>query len=198
MVGRPPRHRPEASPAADNSSRRPGMVKSLFGEALRASFDDLAIADHGSTDYLASLLTRFAATVDLYPLAVTGARLESLADRLAEIQRSWRLDGRHFEPSRELEIRQGIGDFTLFMCGFFWERVKGHSVSRLYVREGKRAYRFLAEYHRAQARPEAHTFQALAGRFETYAAVLSYMRDVHLGAEFAPWPHKVFARIVEH
>ena len=152
------------------------MVKSLFGEALRASFDDLAIADHGSTDYLAGLLTQFATTADLYPLAVTGARLESLADRLAEIQRSWRLDGRHFEPARELEIRQGIGDFTLFMCGFFWERVKSHSVSRSYVREGKRAYHFLAEYHRAQGRPEAQTFQALG---------LPLSRILALGQDYA-------------
>src|SRR5687767_6487407 len=90
-------------------------VKDLFRATLRASFNDLDIADHGTVDYLAELLARFAATADLYPLDVTGGRLESVADRLREIQRSWRLDGRHFEPGRELEIRRGIGDFTLFM-----------------------------------------------------------------------------------
>jgi len=40
-------------------------------------------------------------------------------------------------------------------------------------------------------------YQTLSTRFETYAAVISYMRDVHLGAEFAPWPHPVFARIIQ-
>jgi hypothetical protein len=171
-------------------------VKDLFGAALRASFEDLDIADHGTLSYLADLLGRYAITAELYPLDVTGGRLQSVADRLQEIQRAWRLDGGFFAPDHEVELQRGLGDFTLFMTGFFWERVKSESVTRHYVRQGKRAYRFLAEYHRAQRRPEAGVFQTLAGRFETTAAVLSFMRDVHLGAEFAPWPHKVFARII--
>ena len=171
-------------------------LKDLFGEALRASFDDLDIADHGTVDYLADLLSRFAVSADVTPLDVVGGRLQSVGDRIREIQRSWQLEGRHFDPVRELEIRRGLGDFTLFMSGFFWERVRSDSVTRHYVRQGKRAYRFLADYHRTHAGPESRVFRALASRFETCAAVLSYMRDVHLGAEFAPWPHKVFARII--
>jgi len=171
-------------------------IKTLFGDALRASFADLDISDRGTLDYLADLLARFAITGELYPLGVTGERLETVGDRLREIQRSWRLESRHFEPERELAIRRGIGDSTLFLAGFFWESVKSASVTRHFVREGKRAYRFLAEYHRAHGRAQARIFATLAARFETNAAVLSYMRDVHLGAEFAPWPHKVFARIL--
>lgn len=171
-------------------------VKSLFEQALKASFVDLDISDQGTTDYLADLLARVTASADLWPTGVTGTPLESLADRFAEIQRAWRIDGRHFDPAREVELRRGIGDYTLFMTGFFWERVKGDSMTRHLVREGKRAYRFVAEYHRAQGRPEARRFATLAARFETSAAVLSYMRDVHLGAEFAPWPHRLFARII--
>jgi hypothetical protein len=171
-------------------------VKALFAETLRGSFEDLDISDRGTAEYVADLLARYALTAELYPLGVTGIRLESIADRVREIQRSWRLDGRHFSPERELEIRRGIGDFTLFATGFFWESVKSASLTRHYVREGKRAYRFLAEHHRAAGRAEAAVYAALASRFETLAAVLSYMRDVHLGADFAPWPHKVFARIL--
>ncbi|MGH7389796.1 MAG: hypothetical protein ACREM3_10105 [Candidatus Rokuibacteriota bacterium] len=171
-------------------------VKALFDHALKASFGDLEISDRGTTDHLADLLVRFAAAGDLWPLGVTGSRLQSLADRVLEIQRSWQLDGRHFDPQREVALRQGIGDYTLFMTGFFWERVKAESVTRHYVREGKRAYRFVAACHRGQGRPEAVRFATLAARFETCAAVLSYMRDVHLGAEFAPWPHRIFARII--
>ncbi len=171
-------------------------LKTLFAETVKASFADLDISDRGTTEPLADLLTRFVAVGDLWPLGVTGPRLESLADRVREIQRAWRLDGGHFDPKREVELRQGIGDYTLFMTGFFWEWVKSESVTRHYVREGKRAYRFVAEYHRAQGRPEAARFATLAARFETCAAVLSYMRDVHLGAEFAPWPHRIFARII--
>ena len=171
-------------------------AKELFEEALKASFGDLDISDRGTTDYMSDILVRFMAAGDLWPLGVTGERMETLADRVAEIERSWQVDGPHFDPKREVELRRGIGDYTLFMTGFFWERVKADSVTRFFVREGKRAYRFVANFHRAQGHAQAACFATLAGRFETCAAVMSYMRDVHLGAEFAPWPHRLFARII--
>ncbi len=171
-------------------------VKTLFQDALKASFADLDISDRGTTSYLADLLARFSAADALWPTGLDGGRIESLADRVAEIQRTWRVDDRHFDPRREVELRRGMGDYTLFMTGFFWERVKSQSATRYFVREGKRAYRFVAEFHRAQGQPEAARFATLATRFETCAAVLSYMRDVHLGAQFAPWPHSIFARII--
>ncbi|HSE92671.1 MAG TPA: hypothetical protein VLF19_05145 [Methylomirabilota bacterium] len=171
-------------------------VKALFDSALKASFEDLQISDRGTMGHLADLLARFAAAGDLWPVGVAGTRLQSLADRVLEIQRSWQLDGRHFDPRREVELRQGIGDYTLFMTGFFWERVKAESLTRHYVREGKRAYRFVAEFYRGLGRPEALRFATVAARFETCAAVLSYMRDIYLDAEFAPWPHRAFARII--
>jgi len=168
-------------------------VRSLFTEALRESFDDLDIHDKGATGYLADLLVRFAAITEMLPEGVTGERLQSIAERMAEIQRSWAIDAGQFDPAREFGIRRALADYTLFMSGFFWEWVKARSVTRHYVREGKRAYRFVAEYHRAQGHAEAVLYQTLAARFETYAAVVSYMRDVHLTAEVAPWPHPQFA-----
>jgi len=136
-------------------------VKALFTEALRESFDDLDIADKGATGYLADLLARFAATTEMLPEGVTGERLQSIAERMAEIQRSWSIDAEQFDPARELQIRRALADYTLFMSGFFWEAVKERSVTRHYVREGKRAYRFLAEYHRAQGQPDAALYQTL-------------------------------------
>jgi hypothetical protein len=171
-------------------------IKDFFADVLRASFADLDIADRGSVQYLADLLGRFALTDELCPLDQVGGRLRTLTDRLAEIQRSWDLGSRHFDPTREVEIRRGIAEYTLFMSGFFWEAVRGAGATRHFVRQGRRAYRFLAEYYRALHRPEAQVYATVAARFETYAAVLSYMRDVHLGAEFAAWPHKIFARII--
>jgi hypothetical protein len=42
-------------------------AKDLFRATLRASFNDLDIADHGTVDYLAELLARFAATLSSRP-----------------------------------------------------------------------------------------------------------------------------------
>lgn len=171
-------------------------LTTFFGDLLARSFADLDIPHRGALEYLADLLARFAAVGALYPDDGAGRRLETFGDRLAAIQRTWQLDGPAFDPGREVQIRQGIAESALFLSGFFWERVRAESATRHYHRQGRRAYRFLAGYHRAHGRPAAEVYAALAARFETYAAVLAYMRDVHLGADFAPWPHTAFTRII--
>jgi hypothetical protein len=160
----------------------------FFSQALRRCFDDLDLAGARACEYLADLLTRFTAQSALHPAGVDGARLVSLGDRLGEIQRAWTPDGPHFDPSREVALRRDIGDYALFMHGFFWEHVRDLSARRHYLRVGRRAYRFVAAYHRACGRAEAALYAELAARFDTYGAVISYLRDVHLGADFAPPP----------
>lgn len=169
-------------------------LATFFGDVLAHSFADLDVPHRGALEYLADLLARFATVDALYPEDPAGGRLETLVDRLAAIQRAWQLDGPSFDPGREVELRRGIAEVCLFLAGFFWERVRAAGATRHHVREGRRAYRFLAGYHRARGHPLAPVYATLAARFETYAAVLAYMRDVYLGADFAAWPHRAFAR----
>ena len=68
----------------------------------------------------------------------------------------------HFSPVRERELRRHIGDYTRFMPGRFREHVEGMSITGYYIREGKRAYRFVSEHDRAGAWPHAGLFRALA------------------------------------
>ena len=162
----------------------PLTLKRFFDRVVRRSFGDHALSDDPAADYLSDLLTRFARTDTLYPpSAVSPQRLESVAELLLEIQRVWDVDSPHFNPVRERELRRHIGDYTLFMTGLFRERVEHLSVTGYYIREGKRSYRFVSEHDRADARPQARIFRALADRFEGYAGVLTYMRKVYL----APW-----------
>ncbi len=170
-------------------------IETLFSEALRDSFKDLAVPDTGATAYLTDLLVRFTAIGEMRPTGATGECLESIADRVAEIQRSWIIDAGHFDPAREIQIRRALADYALFVSGFFWESLRERSATRHYIREGKRGYRFVAEYHRALGQPEARLYQTLAIRFETFTSVVSYMRDIHLDGGFAPWPHPMFAKI---
>ena len=102
---------------------------------------------------------------------------------LLEIQRAWDADSPHFNPVRERELRRHIGDYTLFMIGLFRERVEHLSATGYYIREGQRSYRFVSEHDRADARPEARLFRALADRFEGYASALTYMRKVYFRPE---------------
>lgn len=132
-------------------------------------------------DYLASLLSRFARTDQLYAVrGSAGQRLESVVEMLLEVQQAWALDQPDSNPFREREIRQHIGDYTLFMTGIFPEHVERHATTRLYVREGKRAYRVVADFQRSALKPDARLFAALSVGFESYGAALRYMKRVYL------------------
>jgi hypothetical protein len=171
-------------------------IHAFFSDNLRQCFEDLDIPDDGVADYLADLLARFTLETVVHPAGVAGDRLVSLGDRVREIQRAWTEHDAHFDPSREVAVRRDIGDYALFMHGFFWEHVRDMSARRHYLREGRRAYRFLSAYHRACGHGEAAVYAALAARFDTYAAVVSYMRDVHLGADYAPTPRTLPERFI--
>src|SRR3989338_7219301 len=146
-----------SQPSAPNSLRR------FFDRVVHRSFGDLALRDDPAADYVSDLLTRFARTETLYPAgALPGQRLESVVDLLLEIQRAWDADSPHFNPVRERELRRHTG---------------------YYIREGQRSYRFVSEHDRADARPEARLFRALADRFEGYASALTYMRKVYFRPE---------------
>ena len=163
-------------------------LKDFFDHAVRDTFTDFTMADDGMVDYLAELLSRFACPEELSPPSATGTRLVTIADLQQEIQRAWESDGALFDPARELDLSRHIGDLALFMRGFFWERVRCAAATRHYTRMGTRAYRFVAEYHRATASPLASVFNALAQNFETYANLLIYVREIYVGADFAPRP----------
>ena len=174
----------------------PTSLRRFFHRTVRQSFGDLDLHDEAAANYLADLLARFARVENLYPVSLSGRQLDSVAEVLLEVQRAWELESPHFNPVQELELRRHIGDYTLFMTGLFRERVEGMSVTGYYIREGKRAYRFVSEHDRAGAGPHPGLFRALADRFEGYAGALTYMRKVYFRPEFAPPPHPFFNRLI--
>jgi hypothetical protein len=99
---------------------------------------------------------------------------------LLEVQRSWEFDRPHFNPFRERDVRQHIGDFTLFMTGVFREHVERRASTGLYVREGKRAYQVVADFQRSALKADARLFARLADQFEGYSTALQYMKRVYL------------------
>lgn len=162
---------------------RPVDLRRFFDRAVHAAFDDLAMRDEPVVPYLADLLTRFARTDRLFPPGVTMPRLERVVDLLLEAQAAWDAGSAHFAPERELSVRRHIGDYTLFMTGVFRERVQRLASTDHYVRQGRQAYRFVAEHGRATSRATEHesapVYARLAERFEHYAWALDYARRVH-------------------
>jgi hypothetical protein len=162
-------------------------LKRFFEGPVRRSLDDLWLGGEPVADYLAGLLARFARTDQLYALRdAAGQRLETVVEMLLEVQRAWAFDDPGSDPFRERELRQHIGDYTLFMTGLFREHVERRASAGLYVREGKRAYQVVADFERSALKPNARLFAALAARFEGYAGALQYMKRVYLRPADAP------------
>lgn len=176
-----------------------GLLPRFFERATRQAFGDLALDDPPAARYLSDLLTRFARTEALRAVpALTGRRLDTVADSLLAIQGAWDWDSPGFDPAREPALRRHIGDYTLFMTGIFREHVERLAVTTYYEHEGRRAYRFVSETARAGGRAEAPLFRRLSDRFEQYAGALSYARKVYFRAEaWAPggWPGDPFGRV---
>jgi hypothetical protein len=156
-------------------------LERFFDRLVRRSLDDLRMGGDPVADYLGGVLTRFARTDQLYALrGAAGQPLESVVEMLLEVQRSWEFDQPHFDPFRERDVRQHIGDYTLFMTGIFREHVERRASTGFYVREGKRAYQVVADFERSALKPDARLFAALADRFEGYVHALQYLKRVYL------------------
>jgi hypothetical protein len=164
----------------------------------RQAFGDLAIDDTPALRYLTDLLTRFVRTEALRAIReVPGRRLDTVTDSLLAIQHVWDWQSPGFDPGAERALRRQIGDYTLFMTGIFREYVDGLSVTGYYEREGRQAYRFVAEVARAGAEADAGLYRRLADRFELYAGALSYARKVYFRTDAVPagaWPADPFFR----
>lgn len=144
-------------------------------DALRRSAEELALPrDEGVVRYLGELVARLAVRDDV--------RVENIAERLEAIRQAWQ-PGPDFDPGREVELRRQIGDLALYITGFVWERLHARAAQRRYIRLGRRAYRFVAEHHRAAGHPDASLYRALAGRFLRYTVLLMYLREVYVDAE---------------
>jgi hypothetical protein len=164
------------------------LLSRFFERVTRSAFGDLAINDARGAGYLTDLLTRYARTEALAAVdALPGRPLPTVADALLEIQRVWDWTDPRFAPEGERAVRRHIGDYTLFMLGLFREHVERLHVAAYYETEGRRAYRFLAELHRADGDGDAALFARLAAGFEQYAGALAYMRRVYFRETALPW-----------
>ena len=144
-------------------------LESFFQGCVRQSLDDLVLPVDEAASYLADLLTRY---------AVPPSRPGGLTEMLGDVHRAWQMEDPAFDPEHEVELRREIGDYTLFMTGFFWERVEAMSAQHHYARLGAAAYRFVAEHHRAAGRADAGVYFALANDFMRHAVVLMYVREI--------------------
>ena len=169
-------------------------LRSLFRDSLEKAFREFqdlyspGVACHLSDDVLCDFIH-----VDrIYRLKSTdGVRLEDLPQML---EVSVAPEG----PERQMEVDTYIGDFTLFMGGFFPSSVGRNRwftpqpmVSRVgkilvkfehaleyYAAEGRNAYGRAAETARLFAPDARETYSLLAHRFDEYQGLLRRVKDL--------------------
>ncbi|MBX4187488.1 MAG: hypothetical protein KW802_04565, partial [Candidatus Doudnabacteria bacterium] len=153
------------------SRRRTAMERRLIAESPMEYFRELVhhamfsqhVADGGlGTYYLVKLLVSFVQPEDRY-----GETNSPLAIRLNEALQAGGAQRRH--------RLQALGDFSLFMSGFFSDTMKRRRIDLdYYVSMGRFAYSTLSQN---TADSWAETFGLLADHFVAYMDVLSCVGD---------------------
>lgn len=161
---------------------RSSALSSLFGELVERHFHKSPPVDSREVkNYVTGLLVDFARAENLYRVRdAEGRRLEDVGEMM--IQSNPVLEAPSFE--REREVRQHIGDFTLFFSGMFPESIGKWRVRSLrldsfidYVRAGKESYHIVAEYKKFEDREAAPLFQQLSEEFESCVYGLNLVRQ---------------------
>ncbi|MBI2876670.1 MAG: hypothetical protein HYY20_07295 [Candidatus Tectomicrobia bacterium] len=157
-------------------------LKKFFEPLTARAFTELGIRDARIVDYVSDVLSRFARMDSLYRIRnAQGKPLDTVVEMLMAAEQCLELES--LNPSREKDIHQHIGDFTLFMAGIFREYVERQGILGLYIHEGEASYRSVAEYLKLLFKPEATLFYQLSRGFEQYAGSLNYLKKVYLRPE---------------
>lgn len=159
-------------------NNNPTLYK-FFYRNLKQVFIDLNLRAGRVLDYIASLLTHFTRTSNLYRIKqLKYLNVETVVQMLIEIEDK-RFSDKSISAKREVLICRHIGDFTLFMSGIFREYVQKQGVYDFYLLEGSRSYRHVFEYTQQKFYANAKVFHQLSQSFENYSGALDYLKKVY-------------------
>jgi len=170
-------------------------LKIFFLECARKSFWELGLSDQAVIEYIATVLTTFAHTDQLYRLQTPGGRrLDSVVEMLAASSASPAVQQ---QVLREREMRKYVGDYTLFMSGLFRTYIEKRGVLDFYLQEGRRSYWQVSKLDLALYHTGFLLFQELSENFEHYSGALDYMRKAYFTPSPGADPFGQFLRQVE-
>ena len=170
-------------------------LNGFFLDMTRRSFFELGINDPQVTRYVADVLTDFAKSDNLYRVrSRSGRKLDSVVEILAATEA---------EPSgesslmRERRHRKYLGDYTLFMSGFFRTHVERGGFLDYYLKEGRRSYWTVSELDLSLYRTGFLMFQELSEKFEYFSGALDYMQKAYFAPEPGRDPFSGFLKRIE-
>lgn len=151
----------------------------FFHRNLKHAFADLRLSNRNALEYIASVLTHFARTDNLYRIKqIPSFKLESVVEALLHIEAPRQSDD-PLSDNEEFLIRKHVGDFTLFMSGIFREYVQRLGFLEFYHLEGSRSYHRVYDYAHNAYGKGAEVFQDLSRQFENYSGALDYLKKVY-------------------
>lgn len=143
----------------------------FFHRHIQHGFRRTGLAEPGMVDYVSDILTRFAHTAALYPLTDQNDRpLDSVVQFLTEQQAA-----QNQNPAREALLVRHLAEYTLFMSGFFRERLRARGQLAYYVDHGRSAFGQSADFERNAGC--ARVLWQLHRDFPRVAAALSDIRE---------------------
>ena len=155
-------------------------MKEFFGALVRRAFWELGLGERPIIDYVSAVLSTFARSDHLYRLrSLEGKRIDSVVDMLGQPVNG---PAGRSRIEWERDLRQYIGDYTLFMSGLFRTHVSHGGYLDYYMEEGRRAYWTVSELDLSLYRTGFLLFQELSKKFEFYSGALDYLRKAY----FAP------------
>lgn len=169
----------------------PYGLRRFFEVLIGKSFQELWIWERELADYVVDLLVRFVRTDAFYRIGnIERKPIHTIAEFLVELTAQRERGDSWTTLQRTRNLRQHMGDYTLFMSGMFRAFLERHGILEFYLVQGSKAYRETAQLDRKLYRPEAQCFEALASEFERLSGALDYTRKVYFATSAIRSPYR--------
>ena len=158
-------------------------LRELFLQLVERDFaEGVGMRDGEVNDYVASLLTEFCESDQLYKIYnASGRRLDDVGEMLLE---SDPVFGEAPSFDRERQVRKHIGDFTLFLTGMFPESINHYRLRRQrlenfvdFMKAGKESYYIVSKFEYFEYAKVAPLFSRLAREFERCVYGLNLVKN---------------------
>ncbi|MBI2891469.1 MAG: hypothetical protein HYY13_11880 [Nitrospirae bacterium] len=150
-------------------------LQQFFSWFVRKAFHDLDIRNVEISRYLADLLAEFARSDRVFKVRDARGRALRTIVELLEVRE--KVLGEKAPGLQRLELDQHIGDYSLFMSGFFIEFLRRGGFVDFYRVEGMKAYRRASDEIRYTGHEGSRLFEDLSLQFDSLSGALQYMRQ---------------------
>ncbi|MHB8254198.1 MAG: hypothetical protein ACYDEV_10985, partial [Acidiferrobacter sp.] len=146
----------------------------FFHRHIQHGFRRAGIAEPATVAYVSDLLTRFAHTDALYPINDSEQRPLTTLAQFLTVQRA----AQESDHVHEMIVVRHLAEYTLFMSGFFRERLRLHGQLSYYADHGRSAFGQSADFEKNSG--QARVYWRLQHDFARIAETLDDIRRCQL------------------